>query len=460
MKMLESIKVKVIADGEKIRFTIPAKELRRINAKSGDYVKVGIKKDAYHTDYYVSIPSIPPSRTNLQVKRNIPKEFVKKANIKAGDLIGLNMSLVENKRSTELIKDGELDILAAIPEKVESDRVVMVDLFKKNNEEYCRVWYCSGQGGNAKPIELKRYAKVDRKLGEFFGLMQAESRKNGHKFDFTNNLVAEHKLFMQVAERFGVPKNLWKFEIFYNPSMSKEDVEKQVSIFKENLSINKKITYVESRTLSKVALAIYIDCNILAKIMILLMLRLRSRVANLMNTKELREFAIGFICKDLLGDGTIICNPSRGAYIEISEENLESQKDITKILNNLGIKTRINKNKIIFKNNLDVYLWLLKNKAFEGHVNRKKLLNFILSNYYVKSLYNRFKKNIHYTPLEFAKEHNLLLSTAQMFLRRNAIRGFLVYDKNNKRLNVYKLSTKGQKFMKIIEDTQKELTTL
>jgi len=457
--MNENIKVKVTADGEKIRFTIPAIKLREINAKTGDYVKVSIKKDKYRTTYYVSIPSMPISRTNLQVKRNIPKEFVKKSNLRARDFIDLNISLMENKRSTELIKGGELDILTTIPGMMESSRPVMVDLFKKNNEEYCRVWYCLGQGGNAKPIELKRYIKIDRQLGEFFGLMQAESRKNGHKFDFTNNLASEHKLFMQIAGRFGISHDLWKFEIFYNPNMSKDDVKKQVSIFKKNLCINRKITYVKSRTLSKVALAIYIDCNILAKIMISTMLKLRSKVANSMDTKKLKEFAIGFICKDLLGDGTIICSPKRGAYIEISEENLESQQDITQILGNLGIKTRINKNKIIFKTNLGVYLWLLRNKAFEGHINRRKLINFTLSNYYVKGLYNRFKKDIPYTSIGFANKNKLKLSTAQMFLRRNTIRGFLVYYKN-KNLNVYKLSPKGQIFLGIIKNAEKELTIL
>lgn len=290
--------------------------------------------------------------------------------------------------------------------------------------------------------------------------MQAESRKNGPKFDFTNNLVSEHKLFMDVARRFRILKHLWKYQIFYNSLIPKEKVAEEVSVFKEKLDIDDKIIFTENKLLTKIALTIYIDCNVLSEVMMSLMRMLRSRVANSIETNELREFAIGFICKDLLGDGTVIHNKANGKIeIVISEENLQSQKEISNVLNHFGIRTNISKNRIYLQTNLNIYLWFLENKAFEGHENRRKLIKAILNNYYIKRLYSRFKNDVSYNCVEFAKEHKLLLPTAQKFLRDNTKRGFLNCNRD-KRLNAYTLSSKGQDFIRIIKNAEKELTTL
>jgi len=444
--------VRVTKDGCKLRFTIPAKIIREMNAKFGDYLKI-IINGREDLKYYIKVPKICPSRTNLQTKRAIPQNIVKLLKIKDGDILNVDISLVDNYRSENLIVNSMLDILATTP-RYERDCPIMIDLEKENGEEFCNIWYCSGQGGNAKLVRLKRYIKIDRQLGEFFGLMQAESRKNGPKFDFTNNLLLEHELFMNIGERFGISKALWNYQLFFNSNMDNDGLNKDINKIKKMFNVSKKIILTENNLLNKVALTIYIDSNLLAVIMINLMKILRKRVADRLDDDSLKEFAIGFVSKDLLGDGTVV---SRGgeADITISEQDLCSQKDIVKIFENLGIRTSIYKNRILLKTDLSTYLWFIENKVFEGHKNREKIVKSILSNYYVKSLYGRFKGHDFYTAKDLSEKFKLKKSTAYMFLLRNKRRGFLTSKEG-----YFMLTNKGREFIEMINKAKNELTNL
>ncbi len=444
--------VKVTKDGCKLRFTISAKIIREMNAIYGDYLKI-IINGREDLKYYIKIPNICPSRTNLQTRRDIPKNTAKILEIKNGDMVNVDLSLVNNYRSENLIVDNMLDILATIP-RYERDCPIMIDLEEENGEEFCNVWYCSGQGGNAKLVRLKRYVKIDRQLGEFFGLMQAESRKNGPKFDFTNNLLLEHELFMNIGKRFGISKTLWNYQLFFNSDMDNDGLSKDINKIKKMFNVSKKIILTENNLLNKVALTIYIDSNLLAVIMINLMKILRRRVADSLDADFLKDFAVGFVSKDLLGDGTVV---SRGgeADITISEQDLCSQEDIVKIFGNLGIRTSTYKNRILLKTDLNTYLWFIENKIFEGHKNREKIVKSILSNYYVKSLYDRFNGHDFYTAKDLSEKFKLKKSTAYMFLLRNKRRGFL----ENKD-SCFTLTNKGQEFIKIINEAKIEVTNL
>lgn len=441
--------VRVTKDDLKLKFTVPAKKIREIGAKSGDYLKI-IINGREDLKYYTKVPKIPPSRTNLQTKKDIPKNIVKLLEIKEGDILNVDISLVNNYRSENLIVEGMLDILAIV-QRYERDCPIMVDLEKENGEEFCNIWYCSGQGGNAKSVRLKRYIKIDRQLGEFFGLMQAESRKGGLKFDFTNNLLSEHQLFIDVAERFGVSMDLWNYQVFFNSSMNNDELSKDISKIKNMFCISKKIILTENNLLNKVALTIYIDSNLLAIIMINIMRILRKRIADNLDFAFLKNFAIGFVSKDLLGDGSVT---SRGGAIDImiSEQDLHSQRDIVKIFGNLGIRTSTYRNRILLKTDLITYLWFIENKVFAGHQNRKKLLKLILNNYYIKSLYDRINGYTSYTARKLADRHGLKRDTAYMFLLRNKRRGFL---ENNH--SCFILTNQGQEFIRIINEAKNEL---
>ena len=142
--------------------------------------------------------------------------------------------------------------------------------------------------------------------------------------------------------------------------------------------------------------------------------------------------------------------PARG-----ERQDLCSQKDIIKIFVNLGIRTSIYKNRILLKNDLDIYLWFIKNKIFEGHNNRKKLIKSILINYHIRSLYDRFNGHDFYTAKDLSEEFKLNKSTAYMFLFRNKRRGFLT-----SKGGYFTLTNKGQEFIEIINEAKIEFTNL
>jgi len=455
------VKVKLSSYKNKLYFTIPAKLLRKINVKIGDYIKINLKKDSHDFTYYSKIPKIPESRTNLQLRRAVPKSFVDKLKIRKDDELELSIFLIKNIKSTNLITDNNyLDILAAIPEETENGNLIMVDLFRRDNKEWCKIWCCNGHGGNVKIVELRRFIKIDKKLGEFFGLMQAESSKKGGHFDFTNKFLSEIELFIEVVELFGISKKEWKYVLFYKPFMKNEDLNKFINNFSKKFCITKeKIITIKNKNLLDVIYSIYISSTLLREIMISLLIKIRSYIAN---SKELdfylKEFSKGFILKDLLGDGTVVMNKSsRGLEMNISEQDLSSQKDIIKILEKFGITTNCLGIKIHLSTNFKSCLWYLKNGAFIGHAyNRLKLLSYFLNLRYIKLFYERYKQfnKMHIT--SFAKLHDLNYRTSEMFLFRNYKKGYL--NINGK--GFYSINQLGKSLIEIIEKARKEYDTL
>tara|TARA_Y100000310_G_C20679269_1_gene814952 strand:+ start:1304 stop:2692 length:1389 start_codon:yes stop_codon:yes gene_type:complete len=456
-----NIKVRIIRKKTKNRqlvlgFTIPIKELRKIKSKEGDFIKISIKKREKETNYYISIKTKCPSRKHPQIRRAIPKEIVKKLRIKANDIIKLKISSIKDPRTKKLINNGKIDILATIPEKTNSNQKIMIDYNPKKDKEYCNVWYCSGHGQNIKPIKLKRWIKINKELGEFFGLMQAESRKTGTKFDFTNNLISEHKIFINVTKEFGIPKESWKYSFFYNPNMKKKTTIKQISKFKKEFNINYKVNPIKNERLTKVAFCCCINKTLLGQIMINLLCQIRSTISHdeTFFIKNINNFAKGFISKTLLGDGTVVLNKTnKGIVVSISEQDPQSQEDIKKILKKFGIKSFFMQNKIILNTKFKEYLWLLENNAFINHQNRIKLIKLIFNILYIDSFYTRLNIKGETDKEKFSEKHNLSKGTANMYLYRNYKKGFLT-----KKGKSYQLSKEGKNCINILKRAKRELS--
>ena len=450
VKYQELTEVRVTKDRNKHRFTIPTNEIKRIGAKTNDFIKINLKKNNQPITFYSKIPKAPKSRTNLQIKRTIPKRFLEQTKLKEKDLIEIKISLVSNKRSKLLIKNNHFDLLAFIPEKTKENKPIMVELFKKNNEEHCKIWCCSGQGGKVKNLELKRNIKIDQELGEFFGLMQAESSKKGKKFDFTNNFLSEIKLFMKVSEKFGIKNKSWKFTLFHNPKLNSKEINIQLNIFKRMFNtVNQTISVVKNKNLIKFTYNCHVNSILLNEIMNSLLIKIRKLLADSTN-KKLTNFAKGFILKDLLGDGTVVTN-KHSLDIVISEVDILSQEDIVKILKNyFNIKASLQGIKINLSTGFNEYLWMLKNKAFIGHLrNRQKLISYIKSNYYINCLYQRLNNLENGFTNEFAKKHSISNKAAEAYLRSNMKRGYLVRSKQ-KRIAKYTISKKGKEFLNLM----------
>lgn len=173
MKMIDSFKVKLTGDKHKLRCTVPASQIRKINAKPDDYVKLTIMKESLTCQTYFKVPSIPPSRINLQVKVAIPPGFIREANLKKGDFMSASLFRLHTPRTSQLRIPNCLDLLAIIPGETKTGKAIMVDLINKNSEDWLNIWYCPGKGGRPGLVEVRRFIPITRHLGEFFGLMQA-----------------------------------------------------------------------------------------------------------------------------------------------------------------------------------------------------------------------------------------------------------------------------------------------
>lgn len=432
------------------RMTIPIELIRGINPKPEDYLKVTLRKDDNLEYFYLRIPTKQPSRKEVQVRRKLSERIIKALGLKQNDkLVIESITKLEIKKSDKPFANGKFDILS-----IHLDGL-MADTFIRDNEEWCRFWSSSKFGGIAKEIELKRFIPIDREMGEFFGLMQAESRKFGEKFDFTNILVSEHKKFLEVSEILGVNKRLWKFGLIYNPYLTKELIENYIDIFSKELGIeNGYVT--KSNTITTVAYAIYIPSTILNEIMNLVLQILRKFIIVLAKNPKNKcalEFCKGFIIKYLLGDGTVnVRKDLTQMELVLSENDKDAQKDTMDMLNIFDIHSNTKGIKTDISTDFESCLWFLENDLFIGHKkNREKFLKYLAHNFYVKKRFERFSSfSGECTIKDFAQKNSLSYGTAEMYLYRNMKRGFLELFYKPKTETSYRLTNKGKEFLSVV----------
>ena len=434
------VKIKVSKD---FKITIPLKEIRKIKANSHDYIKVTIEKDTKMAQIYVRIPEKPKSRKNIQVKKSIPLSVRERLNIKEGDIITIrSITKIEKSKEDNTAKGSTLDLIALIPSNI------MCECISKNGEGYLRVW-CEKGNGRTKLVELKRFVPIDEKLGEFFGLLQAEGSKKNNKLSFTNSIIKEHKTIVEVAETyFGIPRTEWSICLYYNPNLIDEEKAKQeVRDFVEEVGVpNTRIGFVKHYNLTKPNFQIYISSKILASILNNALNFLRKYAVRC----KLFEFCKGFVIKVILGDGTVVINKDlTNLTIAISEIDKDAQKDLVSMFKLFSINSRIYRNKVIVSTDFYSCIWFLENNLFEGHEeNRMKFLTYIINNHFFSILYKRLETiNSIITVEEFAKENNLRTDTARMYLNRNIKRGFI--KRTGKGL--YEISGTGKKFITLYE---------
>lgn len=445
--------IKKVCISKDFRLTIPINIVREIY-KPNSYFKVTLSKNNVTSLFYLRLPSKKcPSKKELQVRRKLPIEIINNLQLKPNDfLIIQDIFPLNSAKSTIQITDNKFDILSLPLENI------MSESFLKNGESWCRFWFSSRFGGRSKFIELKRYILINRTLGEFLGLMQAESRKYGDKFDFTNVLINEHKLFIDIAYKyFGINRNIWNLTVFFNKSkLNAKDILKYEMEFKNKLNLSPiKVYHVPHKTITNTCYSISINCRILNKIMNSLLITMRQiMIEN--NEDSIKDCSKGFIVKSLLGDGTAgVLADYKNLEIVLFEQDKKAQNDITKILRNFDINSNINGIRLDISTKLDSCMWFLENNLFTGHIkNRNKFLCYLKNNLHLNRMVKRFStmdKDI--TISEFAKLNNLTKGTAHMYLFRNVKLGFLTSYSSNK-LNFYRLSTKGKKFLDLLKEKE------
>lgn len=441
------IKVKV---SRNFKITIPLEEIRKIGAVSNDYIKVTIEKNSKLAQLYVRVPEKPKNRKVIQVRKELPLSIREILDIKEGDIVTIKEIVkIERPKICKAIENGILDLATLIPIDI------MCEVINKNGEEYIRLWQEKGNG-QTKIVELKRFIIIDEKLGEFFGLLQAEGSKKNNKLSFTNCIVKEHKTIIEVAEAyFGISKNEWNACIYYNPNLIDiEEARKISNYFCQEVGVLRtKIGYVEHHDLTKPNFQIYISSQILRKIFDVALKFLRESAVEY----KLLEFCKGFIVKVILGDGTATLRKDNGLEITISEVDKEAQKDLVNMLKLFSINSTSYKNRIDISTNFHSCMWFLENNLFEGHEeNRRKFLTYIINNCRFNTLYRRLKTLSCITTIEeFAKKNNLKKDAARRYLNRNIKRGFI----KRARRGYYEVSMLGKKLITLYESALSQLSS-
>lgn len=431
------------------RITLPSEAFR--NFQPDDFVKIFLQKDNLVSSFYLRTPKTPPSRKYLQIRRRLPDNVIGELALKQSDFVNfVRVEKLENQK-TNLIKDNYIDLLAL------DLSGIMIDRFTKNNEEWVRFWQSNRVGGITNSIELKRFVQIDRSLGEFFGLMQAESGKRGQRLDFTNTFMSEHKIFVDVAEQYlGIQRNSWSFGLICNPVLSLQEIERIGAEFAKEINLKSKYYHTRSKTILKVAYTICINRKLLNLVMNNVLIKIRTEVAeNGKNNLDFMEFSKGFIIKCLLGDGHISVGRNlTSADIVLSEPDIQTQNDFMKMLRCFGIHSNVGGIKVDISTDFDSMIWFLENGLFLGHKeNRDRFLKYIKNNFYVGTRFRRFSTidgccNIE----EFAKNNSLSCTSAQMYLYRNMKKSFLENISKLKNRPIYKVTNKGEKFLNLIRE--------
>lgn len=412
-----------------------------------EFVSVTIQKNGICHSFSLRVPSKSPSRRYLQVRRKIPEDIIRVLDLHPDDNVEFNGIERIEKECAEPFKGNFFDMLSL---KLDN---VMIKPFVRDDEEWVYFWKSSKAGGVTNPIELKRYIPINRKTGEFFGLMQAESRKFGYKFDFTNIRISEHRLFVQVAEQLGIPRSAWSFEVHYSPKLTKAEALEAKNKFANELRLDNLRGYItKNYAITSIAYTIDISSTILNLVMNKVLKILREKVLSYINErKNFKEFCEGFILKDLLGDGTVTLPSNQGVQIAISEQDNESQKYIMKMFAIFNIKTNSILNKIYVSTNFESVFWFLQNNAFLGHEeNRLKLQSYVKGNYYFTNLERRLKLiNGAINSRVFADASGLNLPAAKRFLERTYRRDF-IEKRKYKNVNIYCLNERGKEFLEMM----------
>ncbi len=376
----------------------------------------------------------------------MPKFVRDKLKLKIGDFFEILeiRRTIQPKRPSNLIKGNYVDLLFLLPKNMTNGKDIIVDY--KNG--VIRAWSLKCQ-----EFRIKRFVEIEA-IGKLFGLIQAESAKNGNKFNFVNIIYTLHKEFFSLLNSVTNINDLFfKCYLQYNPRIGKAEAVRKALEFQEIMDLpSYKLTLVEnSQTGDVPPVEISIFNKLFNEIFLGILGNLRSYLMNKRLTSEGKKLAESFISRLLTGDGTIMVFARKNhftPYIKIFDI-AERLKDYKKILMNLGIISRVDEKEFtLWLNcNWEMAKYLYETGAFEGHdLNRKKLLEAIVNHAKAKSL---SKLKI------FGNKSFSLNNIAEMFSGKSATsywlanrisEGYLKYN-NNK----YLLTKKGNDILTFID---------
>ncbi len=413
--------------------------------------------------------------TSYQTFAFINTEIRDKLEIKPDDKIKILSigRIFPFKCKEQMIYNNQVDLLSLIPEKTQKGFSFFVEEFEKDNEKWLNIWYY-GTNCGSKNVWIKRFVNPE-KLGSLLGIFQAEGtkfeevkNKQSPRLIFTNNSLYEHKNFIDTLDGFGIPKNIIKADVFYNPNnASSEELKWYVNLFQKYTSIEPRVYIYTNNKKLYYGIQIMVERSALAELFLNAMNKIREAIANSELDGTLQKIGENFLAKLLTGDGCLatVRNKKKGHYRTqgyISEKNPKYREDYKKILRNFGVSpaTWDDDGRVHFKCSNKNLRFLYDIEAFKGTKSWKKLISAFFYKQENKILYGRFKilnrlpdfTNKQYTDIFEVNRH-----ASRVWINDKRMKGYIKISKTKGRKNYYILSDKAKDLLTFFDKRKLEL---
>jgi bifunctional DNA-binding transcriptional regulator/antitoxin component of YhaV-PrlF toxin-antitoxin module len=453
--IIEKMENQVVAmDIEKInvggnRVWIPKKYQKLIHDK---FLEIEIRKNERSVKFL--------SRINCDGRLVIPKGFAKQLNIGKGDVVNVNIGVIENiERKSKLFDKEVFDLLSFIPKRTMSG----FEIFVKEHGEKLILWYSAR--GRPKEIEINRYVPI--KFSRLLGYYQAEGTKpilrkrRGRELSFTNKSIRMIKDFIEISRTlFDV--ELWNATVRYNHNIEMGGIEDLITSLPDMGIRKSKIKCKEAKRISSYTIKIWITNSVLVETIFNMMEKIREHIisndSNGNGKKILKYFLQGLIA----GDGSFNVlrdkNNSQHSFLSIYEGNEKYAKDYKSMMEKMQIYGNIRKdnrkNLFVFHKptNWDDLLRLLEYELFCRKSHFLKLKKAITEHKRYRSLkyLDLFSRDI--STSDFRKLTNRSYEYTYTWLRdREREKMIERLDKRNG-MNIWRLNEKGKKMRKLMSD--------
>ena len=447
--------------------TIPAKIINSKNLKD-QFVKIILEKDNKKS---IFLTKTYYNSYSHQTYAFINEEIRNELNINPDDEIrmkGVN-KISPFKPTEKMFYNNHIDLLSLIPEKTKKGFNFFVEEFDKDNEKWLNAWYHSTNCGS-KQVWIKRFVNPE-KLGRLLGILQAEGTKfervkdgQSPRLIFTNKSIYEHKQFIGILNHFGIPKDIIKANVHYNPNKASYlEYKSYIDKFEKSTGIKPKTYEYINQEKLYYCIQIMIDRAALAELFLSAMSKVRAILANNEPKGILKKLGEGFLAKLLTGDGCLVIVKKKRGHVTqgyIGEKNPTYREDYRKILRKFGISVaNWDANmRVYFKCNNENLKFLYEIKAFKDTRSWKKLIKAI----FIKNglLYQRFKRLnqfTNFTNQQFANLFGISLRAAIFWIRDKRKKDYIDIFKVYKNKHYYVLSKKARDLLDFLDNCKLEL---
>lgn len=346
------------------------------------------------------------------------------------------------------------------------------DAITINHGNTVEVFYKTGPGQFASsPFKAARLIPLNKRTFQAFGLIQAEcTKKLTHpSFDFSNTSPEVVRFILDYFEDvWKISRRNWKIYVEYwrgkvSRALKRDIIDfwtKRLSVYNWQVKVR---VGTEKRFSEHASLFGTASVRLNSRIAQVLMMEVLERVKAIVESDE--KAAGAYLCGLFAGDGFALERKSDLAAIGLSFNPHSTELDhYSKVLARVGVS--INRKKYDGKRAIFFTHWrddITLLEASDGGLflpHRENAIKFyrgFLANQYVKPLLRmRLFEERSLTAREFASKVNVCKRTANLDLNRCVALGLLESDGKGTASSpfVFRLTDKGKKFLKLVENIE------